>query len=117
MQMFDLAGFKNINMELTGKCKEEFEERYESLDIPHYYFNVEFKDFPFSMQYGVYVDFFDSVNIEIEIHNRKDYLEGWRFFIRPCNIIIENDEFKTRQEAQTEAIKKANEIYNSAQGT
>ena len=61
------------------------------------------------MQYGVYVDFFDSVGIAIA---------GL-----PYSLIINDGSIQkykkvfggfARQEARTEAIKKANEIYNES---
>jgi len=119
-------------MKLTGKCKEEFEKWY----IIHYEDQYEdcgntpeeqrgyvelkgfpdgvlwcngFYDLPPSMQYGVYVDFFDSVGIYIciyfgdvggyEVHI---YAKGYK------NI----GTYERRQEARTKAIEKANEIYN-----
>ena len=108
-------------MELTGKCKEDFEKWYNesfgeygsddgkmpSLNgIP--YECTGFNNYSKSMQYGVFVDFFDTHIIRIGDYciiqneaiyyesNVNGYLGGW----------------KTRHEARTEAIKKANEIYN-----
>ena len=86
-------------MKLTGKCKEEFEEWLQYLTWEQY---------PISMQYGVYVDFFDSVGIRISMNQfNKEY---W-FDIYPqaedCECL------KTRTEARIAAIEKANEIYNN----
>ena len=98
-------------MKLTGKCKEDF-EKWIKADIlsEHRYSELitnGFSQFPESMQYGVYVDFFDSVGIRISTNQfNKEY---W-FDIDPqaedCECL------KTRPEARAAAIEKANEIKN-----
>jgi hypothetical protein len=57
------------------------------------------------MQYGVYVDFFDSVGIKIRILTTKD-----NFFYAIGS--VEGDVCK-RPEAREQAIKKANQIFNN----
>ena len=106
-------------MTLTGKCKEAFESYLEELnrrDIEgvycdyngtfYCYNDYHFSCLPESMQYGVYVDFFDSVGIDIEIYTT---VYGFDFMIK-TNIFLSY--FETRAEARTAAIEKANEIYN-----
>jgi hypothetical protein len=109
-------------MKLTGKCKEGFEEwmlinnkelvkyseeRYsEVIDMSQL-----FKYLTDSMQYGVLVDFYDSVGVFIQIETRIFDKE------HPCYIYSETvynrvGLFKTRHEARIAAIEKANEIYN-----
>jgi hypothetical protein len=110
-------------MKLTGKCKEDFEKwmlinnkdllklsdvRYsEVIDMVQL-----FKYLTPSMKYGVYVDFFDSVGIQLSIHcwddNRYSFttLKEGRY-MRQYKL-----EVTTRQESRTAAIEKANEIYN-----
>ena len=108
-------------MKLTGKCKEDFYKWYHST----YYTDITkktilnlqrlvFKSLHTSKKYGVYVDFFDSVGIHIHIE-----IESYGFdvdkTIHTCLLIINSDEIDddlTRQEARTEAIEKANELYN-----
>lgn len=109
-------------MKLTGKCKQDFEEWFW---VEQPYLKKELKDnFVFtedlqvfynetpSMQYGVIVDFFDSVNICI---NNWGNVNGYFADV--------NDEITykgkgiikgllTRHEARLQAIEKANEIYN-----
>lgn len=81
-------------MKLTDNCEKDFEkwlhennhesynyaiENNDDTGIPTYegrYFHFQdIYNFPFSMQYGVLVDFFDSVEIYITIEpfKRKDY--------------------------------------------
>ena len=84
-------------MKLTGKCKEDFEKWYVKQGLNFnvvtdvegnkdtYYIPVScFNDYPKSMQYGVYEDFFRSVK-----------------------------KLKSISEARASAIEKENEIYNA----
>ena len=97
-------------MKLTGKCKEEFEKWYlkmfgikkDKLVISIFY------DLIPSMQYGVYVDYFDSVGVIIEINELNKL---WLFFINDDSFEF-LWEIKTRPQARTQAILKANEIRN-----
>ena len=119
-------------MKLTGKCKEDFEkwallnaeyifdyaiENDDKTGIPTYegrYFHYQdIDDLPKSMQYGVYVDFFDSVGIKISVNftHENFRFDGWWFTILTNNDEIDKP-FDTRQEARTKAIEKANDIYN-----
>ena len=64
-----------------------------------------FYQLPFSMQWGVYLEFFDSVEIDIHVFgSRSD--NRWYYEIRNDR----NKSVESRQEAQQEAIKKAFEI-------
>jgi len=114
-------------MELTGKCKEEFEkwlvcgggketfEKYYEDDDNIYDTYDWFDKHSTSMQYGVYVDFFDSVGQKIHISYSEGLslggVEGFYYTIdyRTYNKVVD-----TRQEAREQAITKANEIYNDA---
>jgi len=103
-------------MELTGKCKEDFEKwLFSSInnwvidEITHqeYYGENMFYQLPESMQYGVYVDFFDSVGMYVET-----YYAGLAVY----EVIVNEQGYNlciTRQKARTAAIKKACEIYNN----
>jgi hypothetical protein len=106
-------------MKLTGKCKEDFEEwmllnnkellkyseeRYsEVIDMSQL-----FKYLTDSMQYGVLVDFFDSVGIDVRV-NSLDFPLTNNFMYSVDGKVKYTE---TRQEARTKAIEKANEIYN-----
>lgn len=110
-------------MKLTGQCKQDFEKWYinkawisnqnistnytERLGL---YKMNNFEQLPPSMQYGILVDFFDSVEIFISIDayiSKKEI-----YFQYDINYITANKRFKTRQEAREQAITKANEVYN-----
>jgi len=99
---------------LTGKCKEYFEKwflkQWDVKKLEYFYFLTP------SMQYGVLIDFFDSVGIRILID-----MDFGNFVFNKFVLYIEYKKhcfcnygmnFKTRQEARTEGVKKANEIYN-----
>ena len=72
---------------------------------------VRFLSLSFTERYGVYVDFFDSFGINLEVCK---YIIGDVFGIMINGDMYDthDNEFKTRQEARSEAIKQANEIYN-----
>ena len=122
-------------MKLTEKCKEDFEKWLErplkedehegqctwigeeEATLYNIWTTEYFYQLPFSMKYGVYVDFFDSVGIYIKdrkISNIKRFMciiedeKG-----RHLNNYIEQGFLKTRKEVRTEAIENANEIYNN----
>jgi len=101
-------------MDLTGKCKESFEEWYENEtstivklkeDTQEYYQDICFYDLEFEMQSGMYLEFFDSVDIKIEF---RDYSDECLCCVGPYNIYR-----KSRSEAHKEAFKRANEIFNN----
>jgi hypothetical protein len=95
-------------MELTGKCKEDFEKwlRPDILSEHRYSELITncFSGFPSSMQYGVYVDFF----------NTKKY-EGVELFDKCFSLYFYHKTiFQTHNDIVKQAIEKANEIYNSS---
>jgi hypothetical protein len=110
-------------MRLTGKAKEDFEKWYSE--------NVEFKGevlyleefyiLPFSMQYGVLVDWFDSVGVYIlikRLYSIPMENDVWYFIITNKEGVYFNstldkeNKSETRPQARQKAIEKANEIYN-----
>lgn len=109
-------------MVLTNKCKEDFEKWYKGIKNPngHWYSLVNFNGLVDSMKYGIYVDFFSTIGIEISIKPSKTYnarfeymiyneiIDGRSFIVEPLYRNIKN----SRQEARSRAIEKANEIYN-----
>jgi hypothetical protein len=107
-------------MELTGKAKEQFEkwynieynkEQYNGVEFPHL---DDFNDSPLIMKWGVYVDFFDSVGINVDVEYLGDDSFGFSFTTTshrlPCGGV---SGFDSRPEARTEAIKKACEVLES----
>ena len=111
-------------MKLTGKCKEDFNKWIQNEFEPNeqgitvnasyegdmeVYASENFNILPQSMQYGVYVDFFDSVVIYIE-DTVADYTTPKTYLAWVNADIVKS--CKTRQEARTAAIEKANKIYN-----
>ena len=104
-------------MELTGKCKELFEkwfeEKYDNNNTSKVIMlQSEFNIIPFEMKFGVYVDFFDYLQMQIYIKPTMSH--KWSVYIDDFGHHILTDYLtaETRQEARTEAIKKANEIIN-----
>ena len=97
-------------MELTGKCKEDF-NNWICITVAKCSKNLcTFENFyrlNYAAKYGVLVDFFDSVGIDIEIYTT---IHGFDFMIK-TNIF--KGYFETRAEARTAAIEKANEIHNN----
>ena len=96
-------------MKLTGKCEYDFNEWIiDNCDVK---FLEKFYYLPLSMQFGVYVDFFDSVGLNILLTVEFD----WGYVITEHKY-QEIEEVKkwydTRDEARTESLKKAIEIYN-----
>jgi len=99
-------------MKLTGKCKKDFEKWYNNLDIStELPISVFQMGLPLSMQYGVYVDFFDSV--KIRIHTDDLYKQRVYLYFFTVNDFMSKNDYNTRQEARIKAIEKANEIYNN----
>ena len=108
-------------MKLTGKCKQEFIKYLnnrkpcfigtgyveESLNIHSFLFN----QLPESMQYGVYVDFFDSV----EFYIGRDYYDNYWMQVENNNFFNTEEHnylYFPQLSSREQAILKANEIYN-----
>ena len=106
-------------MKLTGQAYEDFEKWYGDvvmLQHKEYYTDIDY--FTPSMQYGVYVDWFDSVGIYIEdkIDTDWDYKRITFYSDIDTNKEIyttQSNEHQTRAEARSKAIEQANEIYNN----
>jgi hypothetical protein len=95
-------------MKLTGKCKEDF-EKWLKLKPKRYGYDPVFNWLQTEMQYGVYVDFFDSVGTRIILSTHWEDKEYFQVDIHNFSEYYIN----TRPEARTLAIEKANQIYNS----
>lgn len=110
---------------VTGKNKEQFEKWFKR-DFKGWVDNEignacadsdleDFYDLPLSMQWGVYLEYYDSVDICIEIPSWSQtggYSYGVRIAKEPYSLEIIKNSWGTRREAQIEALKKADEIVN-----
>ena len=116
-------------MKLTDKCKKDFEKwllnEWMFKDERRYNPDI-FNQLPFSMQYGVYVDFFDSVGMFISIepmhsitHNEDCVIVDTSYY-GVINYELENIKKSAwhlhpsyfRKKIRKQAILVANEIYN-----
>lgn len=111
-------------MKLTGKCREEFERWYRKEYLET---NWDLNPFPWialmvfyidtvQEQWGVYLEFFDSVDINI-ISDREcidfDNIEyGYYISLRSGHRFKEY--CQTRKGSMIMAIEKADEIFNSS---
>jgi hypothetical protein len=114
---------------LTDKCKEDFEKWYDSNEANESANSTllsEFNYLPLSMRYGVYVDFFDSVGIIIQMDYGEERFDdsGEHFFESAINDTNNKNVGRRtgkywasgvvthRSEARIKSITQANEIYN-----
>ena len=102
-------------MMLTGKSKITFlkwlkirvNSTLHEIDNIEFWFNLQDESFKITL----IIEWFDSVGIYVNAE--LDYLHIVWFPTINNDWNFEEREFKNRQEAIKEAIKKANEIYNS----
>lgn len=106
-------------MILTEQCKKDFEKYFfTKVNRTVFYsglgdinINSIWGKLPSSMKYGVLVDFFDSVGVDIRI--------GVNNVVCVCDMDeLDYESFncyspENRQEARTKVIERANEIYNN----
>ena len=111
---------------ISGSCKKDFNNwgiKDNRFGLDNVFDFIQwFHVLPESMQYGVYVDFFDSVKIDIDLYpildyNKKFYTKVLSFIIQVRKLGVKEKtnscmEFDTRHEARHEAIKQADKIYN-----
>ena len=112
------------NMELTGKCKEEFKKwlnvNYKDCGVVRYSKDVNWSVFdlfyklPKSMRYGLLEDYFDSVGIKIFIEPSVN--SEWYIYLLPSNCVgsyeIDYNRFTSRPKARDLAVKKGDELRN-----
>jgi hypothetical protein len=107
-------------MKLTGKCKEDFEKWFRRINLKNNWLLNSFYKLPQSMQYGVLIDFFDSVGIKIHLDRNCQGIKFNSWFITITkengmhlnNFLKDTLEKDSRPEARDAAIEKANELYN-----
>ena len=105
-------------MELTGKCKIDFEKWLQEQPLAPYPSMVW--DIPLIVRNSFLLSFFDAANIIIEVTSAYDsmlkYNRGFDFYVLEeytgKDYINEVDCFETREKALEEAIITANKIYN-----
>jgi len=106
-------------MELTGKCKVDFEKWYikNVFRIFSIVYIDQFYRSPLSMQYGVFLDFLDTVDINVETFRNR--FNRFRFYFEvDYGKPIEVEELglmdlpNTRDERRVNVIESANELYN-----
>ena len=107
---------KNKIMILTGKAKESFIDyldKTNQIKIEKGILNLHWQDLPEIYQNSLIIEWFDSVGIYVN----SSGLTLSKTFISDVsvndNCEYNYDGFRTRKEATEQAIKKANEIYNS----
>jgi len=110
-------------MKLTSKCKDDFEKWYKKTAKQNYINYGMFLNMPLVFQYSVYVDFFDSVGIQVKVEKEfdMDYAIYTGDYAWICDLeklrgqdshIVKNGFTETLKEAREKAIEKANEMYN-----
>lgn len=96
-------------MILTGKCKEDF------IKYASYNYGEDSRDLAMMrsvMRNALIIEWFDRIGIIINVYYNT-YSNGFvQELILNDKILNTDNNYKTRQEATTQAIKKANEIYN-----
>ena len=108
-------------MILTGKAKEEFfnwldNQGVNGIDISNWEFE-KFQLLSNVSQNALIIEWFDSAGIYISINYVDFYDElrndtGFETYVTNKGLSVKFRSVSSRQEALTEAIKKANEIYN-----
>lgn len=100
-------------MKLTGKAKEDFEQWFKSKKAtPRFRWWMMFTLDTTTVNSTI-IDWFDTVGIYIVPFKDLDHPNNdWTWLV---NDNYTHDYFKTRQEAISDAIDKANEIYNLKQ--
>ena len=119
---------------LNGKCKKDFDAFYKNkvyTEKEYLLIESNFYELPFSMQFGVYVDFFDSVGLYVDVLTEFEYTrefyedkdgksinphyvpDNWYFTINDKSHSVGHGNYNnTRPEARKAAIEQANLIYN-----
>ena len=107
---------------LTGKNKEQFEEWFNKNihdEQERMYYIEKFYSMHLSMQFGVYVDYYNSIDVRVFIEEEYDtmfqYQRGFNPVVNGTQLHSNGDCFPHIEEARTKALEKANEIVNEKQ--
>lgn len=103
-------------MILTGKAKKDFLEYYNNHSIKYLLSWTDFDDLPLVVKNSLIIEWFDSVGIyilPIKRNTKKTLTFSCDIYKNNIEVNRINKWIETRQEATSEAIKKANEIYNN----
>lgn len=106
-------------MKLTEKCLIAFEAWYNDIHFNSQQCKQGYKGFMLqhpSMKYGVYVDFFDSVEIIVNSGQNLSNVIGKKFYcyvrkVDSSDFALQEHE-SNRQNARNKAIEKADELFN-----
>ena len=99
---------------LKGQAKTDFEKLYNERP-PHTPIQTTYSVFmgkSLSEKYGVLVDWFDSVGIQIEIIISNSNYAFQIFKVNNNKPMYSIGEWEVRHQARQKAIEQANEIYN-----
>lgn len=102
-------------MKLTGNAKKDFEKWFnKAYNTNHVWCNYKlFTLKPLPMQFGVVVDWADSVEVYIEIIIVDKCSYGIQIFkLESATPVYSVSSWETRQEARDKAIERLNEMYN-----
>lgn len=100
----DFRVWYNIRYKLTGLTIVSGTELQKAL--------LQFNKLPLEFRYGVFVDFFDSVNIYIRADNNG--VTGWFYSVINGDNVLghsSSNNLKDRPDARLKAIQAANEMY------
>ena len=108
-------------MILTGKAKESFIDyldKTNQIKIEKGILNLHWQDLPEKFKNALIIEWFDSVGIYISINYVDFYDEfrnntGFETYVTNKGLSVKFRSVSSRQEAIKQAIKKANEIYNT----
>jgi len=97
---------------MEATVKKEFKTDFKKWYRKSYDYDNFWNSVPKSMQWGVYVDFFDSVGLNISI-NCGLITKTFSYKIHDFQVHDIGSEIKTRSEAREKALEKAIEIYQN----
>lgn len=97
---------------LTGKCKEDFDKWLPKVhQVIAAGINGDFHSLHQSLTYGVYMDFFDTVGLEIRRNFGKEYSIQSKNRKYECEngFLLHIDNLNRKS-----VVKKANQVYNKS---